>query len=200
MSTRVAASRGAGRRAPAWLALVAALAVGAPGACGGSSPTQQDASVAEAGTVDAGPEDGPRPHPDVAPVPGFTITVDGVPWYILNGSISLAPTQDLVYVNAMISCDACADIAQLLISLASPPVDRCGPSDDTLTFTRSSLYAQPFRTATGDSCGFQVSAAGDTSPRATGSFHGQVRNINSSITTAVTIDAVFDLVIGTHFP
>jgi len=175
------------------------LLVVAP-ACGASSSTQEDASVADAPLMDAALEDRRWPRPDAPAVAGFTVTVDGVVWYVLSGSVSSWSSQDLAYIDAILSCDECYDTAHLLIALKSPATDACGPTANNLDFTRLNLSQHPYRAATGDSCGFQVSEAGDETGRLTGSFHSDIYNIDTSLTTPIALSVDFDLFVGTTFP
>jgi hypothetical protein len=198
---------------PAGIALVIALAVAG---CGPGSPAQRDAG--HDGTTDAsywyqeaGPEDGPRPRPDVAPIPGLSVTVDGVPWYVLNGSTSWAPAQAMSYVTAMVSCDQCTDTAQFVISARGVSENSwvssdCGPSANTITFTRTSISTHPWKSGLQGNCGFNISEAGGgelgepPSVRVVGSFHGKVINIDSQVTVTYDLGVDFDLALGASFP
>jgi hypothetical protein len=193
-------------------ATLAALLLATVAGCGSSSPRAQrdaghdavtDASVwFDATTL----EDGPRPHPDVAPIPGLTVAVDNVPWYVLNGSTSYSPAQARSFISAMVSCDACTDVSQFLIALPADTEDswvtnECGPSSDTINFNRSSISTHPWRSATGGNCGFNISeAGGDESVRVVGSFHGVVTNIDGQVTVTYNLDIDFDLPLGISFP
>ena len=194
------------------LVLCAALA-----GCGSGAPAQRDAghdalTDASYWYPDTGPEDGPRPHPDVAPIPGLTVTVDGVAWYVLNGSTSYSTGTQMAYISVMVSCDACSDVSQFTISAPgdhdgttgghdSSHTSACGPSEDTISFTRTSISPHPWKSPTADNCGFSISeAGGDTSLRVVGSFHGVVTNIDSQVTVTYTLGIDFDLAIGASFP
>jgi hypothetical protein len=202
------------------VAIVLVFAVAAAG-CESSGHERRDA--AHDGTTDAsywypdtGPSDGPRPHPDVAPIPGLTVTVDGVPWYVLNGSTSFAPATCMAYLTAMISCDTCTDTATFVISAPgdsapeaqhwSSHTDQCGPSDDTITFTRTSISSHPWKSPASGNCGFSVSSAGgyDGSGqqivRFAGSYHGTVTNIDSQVTVTYDLGVDFDLALDDSFP
>jgi hypothetical protein len=98
------------------------------------------------------------------------------------------------------SCDECYDTAHLLIALKSPPTDACGPTANNLDFTWLSRSPHPFRAATGESCGFQVSEAGADTGRLLGSFHSDISNIDTSLATPIALGVDFDLVVGSSFP
>ncbi|MBI5480480.1 MAG: hypothetical protein HY906_16590 [Deltaproteobacteria bacterium] len=196
---------------PAGLALLLVVAVAG---CGSTPPPSQrdaghDALSDASYWFDAAPQDGPRPRPDVAPIPGLSVTVDGVPWYVLNGSTSYSPALAMSYISAMVSCDACTDYAQFLISLPgdhsedpwSSHTNECGPSADTINFMRTSISPHAWRSATGGNCGFNISeAGGDESVRVVGSFHGVVTNVDSQVTVTYALGIDFDLALGTSFP
>jgi hypothetical protein len=160
---------------------------------------------------DTAPQDGPRERPDVAPIPGLTVTVDGVPWYVLNGSTSWSPALSRSYISAMVSCDACTDVSQFLISLPGVGEDswvtnQCGPSADSINFMRTSISPHAWRSGIDGNCGFHVSEAGGgelgepQSVRVVGSFHGKVINVDSQVTVTYDLGIDFDLALGTSFP
>lgn len=196
----------------AGIALVTVLALG----CGSSGPAQRDAghdalTDSSFWYQDGSPPDAPRPRPDVAPVPGLDVTVDGKPWYVLNGSASWSPAQSISYISAMISCDDCTDVAQFVIAAHgigddSWPSDGCGPSANTLSLTRTSISTHPWKSGIDGNCGFNIEEAGGqelgepASVRVRGSFHGKVINIDSQVTVTYELGIDFDLALGASFP
>ncbi len=198
----------------AGIALVTILALG----CESSGPVQRDAghdalTDASFWYQDGSRPDTPRPRPDVAPVPGLTVTVDGKAWYVLGGSTSWNAGEAKSYITATLGCDECTDavppqftIKATGISENTWPSDGCGPSANTIDFMRSSVTSHPWESGIDGNCGFQISEAGGQelgqppSLRVVGSFHGKVINIDSQITTTYDLGIDFDLALGVHFP
>ena len=194
---------------------IALLLVVAMAGCGSSpTPSQRDgghdASSDASYWFDTAPQDGPRERPDVAPIPGLSVTVDGVPWYVLNGSTSYSPGVAMAYISVMASCDACTDVSQFMISLPgdhsesepySHTTNECGPSADTINFMRMSISTHAWRSGINGNCGFNISeAGGDGSVRVVGSFHGKVINVDSQVTVTYDLGIDFDLALGASFP